>query len=362
MSRNGRYFNYGNYQRSLNNEICCVRGEVGPRGPTGSAYLAPFTGPTGPAGPFGTSSNTGPTGIVGPPGDLGNTGSTGPQGPQGPQGIGFVGPTGQTGPISHYKSLFFSAYSDPCGNIGGANFGCTNTGLGTILTTVNGHWCQTNRQEYFLYPGHGGSVAGAYLFRGIGSPFNTEDVWAASAIATAGFPTIVGPQAVPVPFATIIPPITGEAKTMQLGWAFNGEEQLTLADQSVLGSPLFPTLPANLLPDKIEVRVYIFCSQQIFIQNDPELDPFQPVQNQDYTFSIFDPFTTAVAKTTIDTSGASVRCGVVPFSVDVIAKCDRDMRLGVAVSIRNGDTLNPWTNPIPYIGNIAMSVLFTFSN
>ena len=50
MSRNGRYFNYGNYQRSLNNEICCVRGEVGPRGPTGSAYLAPFTGPTGPAG------------------------------------------------------------------------------------------------------------------------------------------------------------------------------------------------------------------------------------------------------------------------------------------------------------------------
>jgi len=360
MSRDGRYFNYGNYQRSLNNEICCVRGEVGPRGPTGSAYLAPFTGPTGPAGPFGTSSNTGPTGIVGPQGDLGNTGPTGPQGPQGPQGIGFVGPTGQTGPISHYKSLFFSAYSDPCGNIGGANFGCTNTGLGTILTTVNGHWCQTNRQEYFLYPGHGGSVAGAYLFRGIGSPFNTEDVWAASAIATAGFPTIVGPQAVPVPFATIIPPITGEAKTMQLGWAFNGEEKLTLADQSVLGSPLFPTLPANLLPDKIEVRVYIFCSQQFFIQNDPELDPFQPIQNQDYTFSIFDPFTTAVAKTTIDTRGASVRCGVAPFSVDAIAKCDRDMRLGVAVSIRNES--NNWNHPIPYIGNIAMSVLFTFSN
>jgi len=357
MSRNGRYFNYVNYQRSLNNKICCVRGEVGPRGPTGSAYLAPFTGPTGPTGSFGTSSNTGPTGITGPPGDLGNTGPTGPQGPQGPQGIGFVGPTGPTGPINHYKSLFFSAYSDPCGNIGGTNFGCTNTGLGSLLTTVNGHWCLTDKQEYFLYPGHGGSVAGTFLFRGIGSPFNTQDVWAASVISQSSGAN-VGPKAVPVPFATIIPPIEGRAKTFQLGWAFNGEERLVLADQNVLG---VGPLPPNILPSRIEVRVYIFCSQQIFIQNEPELDPAVISANQDYTFSIFDPATTQVAKTQIFPS-ANNRCGVIPFLVDAIAQCDRDRRLGIAVSIRNGDTSNPWTNPIPYIGNIAMSVLFTFSN
>ncbi len=359
MSRNGRFFNYGNYQRKLNNKNCCIRGEVGPRGPAGSAYLAPFTGPTGPPGPFGTSSNTGPTGIVGPPGDLGNTGPTGPQGPQGPQGIGFVGPTGQTGPISHYKSLFFSAYSDPCGNIGGTNFGCTDTGLGSLLTTINGHWCQTDTQEYFLYPGHGGSVAGAYLFRGIGSPFNTQDVWAASVLSQSSGVN-VGPIAVPVPFATIIPPITGRAKTFQLGWAFNGEENLVLADQNVLGTG---TLPPNILPSIIEVRVYIFCSQQVFIQNEPNLNPLVPSSTQDYKTGlppIFDPTTTEVANIQILTQNG--KCGVKRFSIDAVARCDIDTRLGVAVSIRNGDTSIPWSNPIPYIGNIAMSVLFTFDN
>ncbi len=358
MSRNGRFFNYGNYQRKLNNKICCVRGDIGPRGPTGSAYLAPFTGPTGPAGSFGTSSNTGPTGIEGPPGELGPTGTIGPQGPQGPQGVGFVGPTGQTGPISHFKSLFFSAYSDPCGNIGGTNFGPTNTGLGSLLPSFYGNWCQTNKAEYFLYPGHGGSVAGTYLFRGIGSPFNTKDVWDASVLANAAAPGLVGQINVPVPFATITPPINGTAKTLQLGWAFNGEEQLTLADQSILGTN---TLPPNLLPDRIEVRVYVFCSQRQNILNDPVLDPSQPIQDTDYSWTngIFDPAFTLVAKTTIFPT-PFVRCGVAAFRDDVEATCGPAARFSVAISIRNAS--NNWINPIPYIGNIAMSVLFSFSN
>jgi hypothetical protein len=106
-------------------------------------------------------------------------------------------------------------------------------------------------------------------------------------------------------------------------------------------------------------QVYVFCSQRQFILNDPLLDPGQPVQDQDYTFSIFDPAFTLVAKTTIFPS-ASVRCGIVPFRDNVEATCGPPARFSVAISIRNES--NNWNHPIPYIGNIAMSVLFSFSN
>ena len=91
------------------------------------------------------------------------------------------------------------------------------------------------------------------------------------------------------------------------------------------------------------------------------LDPSQPIQDTDYSWTngIFDPAFTLVAKTTIFPT-PFVRCGVAAFRDDVEATCGPAARFSVAISIRNAS--NNWINPIPYIGNIAMSVLFSFSN
>ncbi len=361
MSHNGRYFNYGNYNNKLkiNKRKCCIQGPVGPIGPVGSSFAPPVTGPTGPPGSGGTPSSTGPTGSIGPGGPIGPTGPTGPPGSDGIIGIGNTGATGPTGPIKFYKSLFFSAYSDPSGNIGGTNFGCTDNGSNTGNTVEgSGNWCQTTRQEYFLYPGHGSSVAGAYLFRGSGSPFNTKAIYDASGYT-------------PVPVALIIPPTgpNGVAKTVRIGYAFNGQKNnLILADGSTLTFE-------NKLPTKIEVRVYIFCSQNTPNITNPPVLAGGPSANESYIGSIFPAFSAncVVARTRINTGQFSQnRCGTATFTPDPVnnpgaisaeAQClgTTNDHLAVAVSIRNGDQ-NPISGSTTYIGNISISILFEFAS
>ncbi len=357
MSRNGRYFNYGNYNKKLkiNKRKCCIQGPAGPIGPTGNRFAPPVTGPIGPPGPGGTPTATGPPGPTGDPGSSGITGPQGPQGPDGVGGTGSTGPTGPTGPIKFYKSLFFSAYSDPSGNIGGTNFGCTDNGSNAGNTVEGlGNWCQTTRQEYFLYPGHGSSASGAYLFRGSGSPFNTKAIYDAS-----GY--------MPVPVALIIPPAgaNGIAKTTKLGYAFNGQRLgLRLADNTTL-------VLNNNLPNNIEVRAYIFCSQNTpNITINPILVGGPPTTNESYIGSIFPALSPncVVARATINTGQFSQnRCGTADFSPSAEAQCLGGINdhIAVAVSIRNGDqspTQNFPTGSTTYIGNISISVLFEFSN
>ena len=355
MSSRGRYFNYGNYNTTINiNQTkCCIHGTEGPSGPTGSGYAPPSTGPTGSPGSSGTPGSTGLTGPTGPPGLIGATGPTGSQGPTGSTGIGYTGATGPTGPIIFYKSLFFSAYSDPSGNIGGTNFGCTDNGSNAGNTVDGlGNWCQTINQEYFLYPGHGSSVSGAYLFRGSGSPFNTKAIYDASGYT-------------PVPIATIIPPDgpNGIAKAIKIGWAFNGQYQnLKLADNTNLGL-------TNNLPENIEVRVYIFCSQGVtYISSPPSLSG-GITTNQTYLGSIFPAGVPSCvcARATINTGSLqNLRCGTVDL-VPAEAQClgVSNDHISVAVSIRNGDpspTTSFPTGSTTYIGNIAISVLFEFAS
>ncbi len=175
----------------------------------------------------------------------------------------------------------------------------------------------------------------------------------------------------PVPVALIIPPTgpNGVAKTVRIGYAFNGQKNnLILADGSTLTFE-------NKLPTKIEVRVYIFCSQNTPNITNPPVLAGGPSANESYIGSIFPAFSAncVVARTRINTGQFSQnRCGTATFTPDPVnnpgaisaeAQClgTTNDHLAVAVSIRNGDQ-NPISGSTTYIGNISISILFEFAS